>query len=511
MRSVQIKIGLALHLGRRSVRQQNDAADRNRYCSKSNTLFTTADMVSLKLHAVNVSDNPDQLDFMRVAVGALENIEFAFYGRVCNGPLHEDVFLAQSPQNALEWICRRVSRPRLNNIIQHIYDHPKISNDNASRSEVADSDAGDDDDPIAVSAERSSPEGPITAGTKRKRPLKEKTKRQINRTLAENMNMALTVANTQDIIQARTASGTVIDGAVYREFAERLPGIGVQTAARMIAVARAVGTMEVFEDWHSIITVWNRQKMYGKNLNHRAATTFEDAIGEDSVRSTGSQQSLLIRDTQHPITSQNPIWEQTDEAGLTLSETESFRQKFLDAQKTQVDGMADYMRHRWKMDILYEEFARLEFEIRRRKEGTGARGRRYNTVAKEHLFATTYTMDLNRRPSKELDGTLWQTFGKFLDWGKRWNELKRSFGTPGIFGLLPASANSFFERYLSQGQVTHWIEMLSSCNKDTYKLAVYIEPLFLACMQESEPPAEFLFLEKLNTLTDSNVLEQLEA
>lgn len=467
-------------------------------------------MVSLKLPALDVSDDVRKKDLMQVAGETLEDVDLAFYGRVRNGRSGDEVFLARSPQKALEWICKRVSRPRLNHIVQHIYDHPSVDLSYESGFEVADSDADENNEPVTGSARASSLEETAAPTRKRKRSPKEKTKRQVNRALADNMNLALTVANSQDMRQAKTARGTMVDETAYREFAEKLPGIGVQTAARMIAMARAVGTMDVFEDWHTILTVWRRQEMYGKKLNQRVATAFDKLDGQEDNQDILSQQSVVIRDTQNSISSQHPVWEQVDEAGLTLSETEAFREKFLDAQKTQVDGMADYMRHRWKMDILYEEFARLEYEIRKRKEGTGARGRRYNTVAKEHLFVTTYAMDLKRRPTKELDGQLWQTFGRFLDWGKRWNELKKKFGTPGVFGLLPVSANNFFEKFLSQGQVTYWIEMLDGCNEDIRPLATHMEPLFLACMDESEPPAEFLFLERLDALKGSNVLKHLE-
>ena len=324
------------------------------------------------------------------------------------------------------------------------------------------------------------------------------------------MDMALTVANSQDMREARTARGAAIEEKSYRDFVERLPNIGVQKAARMITMAMAVGTMEIFKDWHAIVTVWKRQEMYGKKLNQRVAIAHNKSDKEELDVEEATQDPVLIPDTQSSLNSHNPIWEQVDEAGLTLSETESFREKFFDAQKTQVDGMADYMRHRWKMDILYEEYARLEAEIRMRKEGTGARGRRYETVAKEHLFVTTYAMDLGRKPTKELDGTAWTAFSRFLDWGKRWNELKRKFATPGVFGLLPGSANSFFEKVLSQGQVTCWIEMLDQCNKDIRPLAMHIEPLFLACMEQSEPPVEFSFLEQLDTLQETDVLKHLE-
>ncbi|KAF2702432.1 hypothetical protein K504DRAFT_284073 [Pleomassaria siparia CBS 279.74] len=160
------------------------------------------------------------------------------------------------------------------------------------------------------------------------------------------------------------------------------------------------------------------------------------------------------------------------------------------------------MRHRWKMDGLYEEFDCLEKEIKRRSEGTRGRGVRYADTAKEHLFALTYRKYLGCVATKGTDWELWLAFGDYLDWGRRWNALKKRFGSVGIFGILPWSLilNAFVEKTLSQARLSQWADMVVECNLDVMKMAKHIELLFLACMEESEPPPEFAFLENLDGL-----------
>jgi len=51
--------------------------------------------------------------------------------------------------------------------------------------------------------------------------------------------------------------------------------------------------------------------------------------------------------------------------------------------------------------------------------------------------------------------------------------------------------------------------MLAECNKNVTLMAKEMEPLFLACMEESEPPPEFTFLEDLDALQEQNPLQLL--
>jgi hypothetical protein len=188
-----------------------------------------------------------------------------------------------------------------------------------------------------------------------------------------------------------------------------------------------------------------------------------------------------------------------DDHGLTVFQRERFKYKVADAQKSRVDSIADEMRQRWKLDALYEEYAALEKEMRELDSGTGRRGRRYDSVAKEHLFRIAYETDDGHMPTKQTNPELWTDFGQLLDWGKRWNNLKVLTGSVGIFGLLPKNAivNAWIERQLTQTRVGQWMGMVLACNPDVPLIAARIEPLFLACMEESEPPSEFMFLERL--------------
>ncbi|KAF2702537.1 hypothetical protein K504DRAFT_245451 [Pleomassaria siparia CBS 279.74] len=107
------------------------------------------------------------------------------------------------------------------------------------------------------------------------------------------------------------------------------------------------------------------------------------------------------------------------------------------------------------MDELYKEFNCLEKEIKKQNQGTRGRGVRYSDVAKEHLFSLTYKRYLGRAATKGTDWELWLAFSDYLDWGKRWNVLKKRFRGVGIFRLLPRSLvpNTFVERTLSQARL----------------------------------------------------------
>ncbi|KAF2702414.1 hypothetical protein K504DRAFT_509041 [Pleomassaria siparia CBS 279.74] len=157
--------------------------------------------------------------------------------------------------------------------------------------------------------------------------------------------------------------------------------------------------------------LWVVKEAY-KELDREADKTL--GIGE-----TASQEALRVqRQGNDMVVLASPDNQDKDEAGLTAFKTESFA-------------------YRWKMDGLYEEFNRLEKEIKRRSEGTRGRGVRYADTAKEHLFASTYRKYLGRVATKGTDRELWLAFGDYLDWGRRWNALKKRFGSVGIFGILP--------------------------------------------------------------------------
>jgi hypothetical protein len=439
--------------------------------------------LTLDITPQSVGEDEELTEIVHTLHDTLPISEVAIYSLVQDDSESLEIFLAQNPDRALRWICQQTPRAKLLRLIRHIY-KDVARNDNDENS-VQDTALDNIDEPSVQ-------------GTKRKRPPKENTTRVANQVLVNKMNLDLvqTVASTQDWEYAKAPQGLSNEEQKYRNFAKKLPGVGVNAVTQMINKAVAVGTMEVFRDWQAILAVWKRQNHYGKKLFQTVVVPLGDPA---------TQGGFILQDSSgvrggNVVVFSSPHDQQEDEAGLTALETETFRYKYFDAQKTRVDGMADDMRHRWKMDELYEEYDRLEKEIKKRNRGTGARGIRYADRAKEHLFGSTYKRDLGRLPTKATDPDLWTAFGDQLDWGKRWNVLKKRFGGVGIFALLPRSLvpNAFVEKTLTQTRLSQWADMVAECNKDVVEMAARIEPLFLACMEESEPPPEFAFLENLD-------------
>ncbi|XP_014550374.1 hypothetical protein COCVIDRAFT_31862 [Bipolaris victoriae FI3] len=192
-------------------------------------------------------------------------------------------------------------------------------------------------------------------------------------------------------------------------------------------------------------------------------------------------------------------------AGLDDNETLKFRAQYFELEKLEADSIAGRMIKRYKLDQFYEQFETLDAKIRLQRQGTGRRGVRYDSVAKEVLFATTYMQELGREPLRETDRELWQKFGEKLDKGKRWNMIKRRIGSIGIFGLLPNSSDpdTFIEQRLTQARVGQWIEMVAACNEDARAMATRMEPLYMACVQGHPPPDEFSFLEQVDNVNQS--------
>ncbi|KAF2711245.1 hypothetical protein K504DRAFT_453113 [Pleomassaria siparia CBS 279.74] len=277
------------------------------------------------------------------------------------------VFFARNPDDALRWICRRAL-------------HETVLRAAISVQVEAAADGGE----------------PEPRGVKRKRALKEKTTRALNKALVDkiNLNLAQAVANSQDWENAKAPAGLLNEEQRYRRFATGLSGISVSAVTQIIAKALAVGTMDVLRDWQAIFAVWKRQNHHGKKL-------FQTVAVEDALRNM--------------VVLASPSDQEQDEVGLTAFETENFAYKYFDAQKTYVNGIADNMRHRWKIDGLYEEFKRLAKEVKRRNQGTGGRGVAYADQAKDYLFTLTYKKYLGRAATKRTDPELWRAFGDYLD------------------------------------------------------------------------------------------------
>lgn len=441
---------------------------------------------TLPVQPDRILEGEEQREQVLMVHSALDGKE-ATYKEFASGGETVQVFLAQSPQAALAYICARTSRPRVLEAIQCLYDYPRPIREEALQHEEA--------------VER---DGSGAQPTKRKRK-KERTMMQTQKALAKKWNdeIVRSIATDQEWEEAATDQVITAEELRYRNFVKSIPAIGVAMAARMISQAAAVATMDTWREWYSIRQVWRRQNRYGKKLFQGAAIVRIGPAGSQLSEARREPEEVLPPQSsagQAITLSQETRLREVDCAGLTGSETESFKERFFDAQKTAVDGIANYLRHRWKINQLYEEYERLEREIRWRKAGTGGRGRGYQTVAKEHLFAATYRDDLGREPSKDRDIECWNTFGMYLDSGKKWNIIKHHFGTVGIFGILPRSANDFIEKRLTQTRVRQWVEMVAECNPNAERMAFAMERLFLACMEETEPPAEFAFLEDWDCL-----------
>lgn len=425
---------------------------------------------------------------VRAGHNALDDIPLAVYGLLPDERAPAVAFVAKTPEDALRWLCRRLSKPRIIKAVRHLYDYPDSLqvDDNTNPLELG-IEEGEETGPGAAENNRLE-EG--SRGQKRRRAGKEKTSRQVNRDLVKKVNQALvqTVASTQDWEVAKAPDALSNEDLKYRTFATKLPGAGLNTVTSMINKAVSVGTEEALRDWQAILSIWTRQDHYQKQLSEPVALRTQ----------------LRLEDV-HPSQETQDLPDE-DFDGITMGESAQFCRLFFEAKKNHVDGIAGEMRHRWKMDLLYEEYDRLWKLMKRRGGGSDGRGRRYDVLAKERLFATVYDNKLGIQPTKDSHPDEWRSFGQFLDWGKRWNMIKKRFDSPGIFALLPRTMvpNAFIEKTLNQTRVSQWIEMLAECNTPVADMAFLIEPLFLACMQEESPPQQFRFLESLpDTLPDS--------
>jgi hypothetical protein len=153
---------------------------------------------------------------------------------------------------------------------------------------------------------------------------------------------------------------------------------------------------------------------------------------------------------------------------------------------------------------MYEEFMKLEADIRRRGWRSSVKGVKISDRAKQHLFHTTYKELCERAPTRENYPEYWRTFSDHLDWGKRWNILKTKFGGVGIYGILPRSQipNAYIERAMTQDRLSIWADMVYTCNPDVVELSAAIEPLYMAFITQSKPPDEFDVLNSVDNYTD---------
>lgn len=444
-----------------------------------------------KVTSTDVSDDEAHSAAIQAVHDALLNTDLAIYGKVPDEFSPTEAFYSRSPHRALTWICRNMNPGKLLKTIQAIYDNPV---EETHVEDVVDLEC--ELGTAEISGSDSNQQDPDnTVGRKRKRSPREKTTREVNKALVDKMNIALahTAANGRDWELAKAPVALSDEQQNYRDFARSFPGAGVEAVAQMIANAEAVGSREAFEDWQAIMGSWRRQRSEAKKQFRRvieARTSLAAQAYDPEDHDNRMTASQLVLSQRH-----NP--NQVDDMGLTVLQREMFRYRLVDAQKSRIDGFAEEMRQRWKLDALYVESEKLETGIRRMAKGTAARGVRYSTVAKDHLFRIAFESDDGYVPSKKDNPDLYKHFSDLLDWGKKWNIVKKRFGSAGIFGLLPKSigANVRLER-LTQARVRQWIEMVAHCNVDVAEIAPYIEPLFMAFVEDRAPPEEFWFLEQ---------------
>lgn len=386
-------------------------------------------------------------------------------------------FVAHSPDVALKWICRRVSKRRLMRFINNVYDNPHIdlpdSVHDGSQDELVESDRP----------------------AKRTRVRKEPTTRQVNQRLKEQLDFALleTVANTQDLTAAKKVEITYSASEQrYRNFAKQFHGVGVSEVAEMINRAKAVATFECLHDWRVVLETWRELHRDGRRLFANATTRLPALEGRDGIcSSTVAENDFDDRDkytalSQATERSERPV-------ALTRVEVEGFRNLLATVRRSETADILGDMRHRWIMAALYAEYERLEGLLRKRVKLTSSRGRGIATMAREQLFGEVYRQDDDTLMIGDDNTARYRAWNRYLEYGKRWMMLREKFGV-GIFALLPRGGvpNSFVERRPIQ-RLEDWMNMLTKCNDNVREMSEAIEPLLVSCMREEQPPEQLLF------------------
>ncbi|KAF2710653.1 hypothetical protein K504DRAFT_465723 [Pleomassaria siparia CBS 279.74] len=207
-------------------------------------------------------------------------------------------------------ICRQASHETVLQVIKELHEELKRE---------ANQERASDQAAISVQVEAAADGSkPKPRRVKRKRALKEKTTRALNKALIDKINLNLAQA-----APARLSN----EEQRYRRFATGLSSISVSAVTQIIAKASA-----------AIFAVWKRQNHHGKKL-------FQTVAVEDALRNM--------------VVLASPSNQEQDEVGLTAFKTENFAYKYFNAQKT------------YKIDGLYEEFKRLAKEVKRQNQGTG--------------------------------------------------------------------------------------------------------------------------------------------
>jgi hypothetical protein len=461
---------------------------------------TTMPSIRFPLSALSFADSNDE-DTTNIAIEITRKVSpnvLATYsmgedaGTLCSG------FWARHPENAVQYLIKTMGWPTFLRVAKSLRDRPdyirvdESEEEYSGNEETEDVDLDDEGPPDEVVHRNRADAGPLSKrGQKRKRNSGEMTGKQVKSAMAKKLNMELAqhAASSQDQRHIIGEGELSEDELRYRTYAVRFQGAGISMVSTMISKAAAVGTIDALRDWKAVMVVWRRQHAKNSTLGENASQwRIQQAPGatQDGIANFG-----------------NPAARRGDRlgcdaVGLRRSETTSFRLMFFDAQKTEAQGIAADMKHRWKLSRLYDEYERLEKLVRQKADHSGGRGRSYATVAKEHLFLTTYEEESESPATKENSPEEWKEFGRFLDYGRRWSLLKTRFGV-GIFGLLPRGTitNTFIERTLTQTRLVQWMEMLEDCNQVVKDMAVVVEPLLTACMTGMPPPEDVPFLQNL--------------
>lgn len=446
-----------------------------------------------------------QWDIISTVHDRLGADQLGLYASTRYGYGDASVFVTRSPEDAIRWLARQVPRSALRKAVATAYKELNEEEEGTAsddRAEVArargcdallDREAGDggegEEEGEGEQVLEAVMATAVLADRKRKRGAGRGTMAAAN-ALVDRLNrrMVETVANDEDWETALARKGVSNEERAYRRYCERWPGIGLSVVEDFLTKAPAVGCLDALLEWRTIGREWARQarrstSLFGSQPPPRQEGTLDRRLllqGGGEALDEGEQGGI--------------IWEV-----LSHDEALRFKCSFFEAQRSQASGRAEFMRERWRLDKFYEQFVSLSEKFRREGQSTGYRGRTYQDVAKEALFEMVFAEDLGRQPKRHEDVEQWKWFGDMLDWGRRWNILKRTFGTVGIFALMPRGRvpNEWIEKRLSQKLVQHWADLVRECNPDVLPLAHKMAPLFEACMEQAPIPTPFGFILEL--------------
>jgi hypothetical protein len=251
-------------------------------------------------------------------------------------------FVAHTPDEAIEWICRRVSKAHLLKIVNQIYNNTQLQD---GRSALKLSDAENGDRPS-------------------KRARREPTTKQVNQRLKEQLDYALleTVASTQDLAAAKRTDITFSEEErKYRNFAKQLQKVGVSEVADIINRAKAVAATSCLQDWKAVLAAWREMHGEGRRLFPRTGTRVVALqAGGGCFNGSCNAQGTACETQETPAPLSQVEQRSHRDIMLTKREVEGFRSLLASARRNETADCIGSMRHRWVMSALYAEYERLE-------------------------------------------------------------------------------------------------------------------------------------------------------